>query len=172
MTSRSPVRWAVQRAWKRVITMMRADAPAVGDESAVAALCTCVLGDSTAGGWPPRSIAELMRRVEPPSGATVFGFEVGELSTLLDEGLAALDLASMQEAGMSFARSDRSSRLHALFRLESGQSSLSRRRAALFVDAFLALAAQAYLCAGLEALAGVAWDAPRRAYAVGAVRGS
>ncbi|WP_280155902.1 hypothetical protein [Piscinibacter sp. XHJ-5] len=142
MTPASPLLMAARRAWTR----MTAGLPAsTGDTSIVAALCVCVLGESTAGGWPPRSIEELTPHTAPASGVAAT-----ELSSLLDAGFAALDLAAVQETGQCFAQISRTAQLHALFRLEAGYSSLSCRRASLFLDAFLDLAAQAYLCDALR----------------------
>ena len=117
------------------------------DQTPVSALCTCVLGERSAAAsdWPPRSVAELTQHVDFRPGSLTFGLAACELLSLLEEGLAALDQAALDEGGQIFALLDRATQLPALFRLECGRSNLSRRRACAFVDAFLALAAQVYL---------------------------
>jgi hypothetical protein len=150
---------AVQSLWRRARTLSRRSSgllpePAAQGQTTVQALCTCVLGDgsaSAASAWPPRSISELTQLIDRRPGATIFGTPTVELESLLEQGLVALDEAARVETGCSFARIERPAQLRALFRLESGHLALPRRRAAFFVDAFLALAAQAYLCDALAA---------------------
>ncbi|HTP74584.1 MAG TPA: hypothetical protein VML58_20415 [Burkholderiaceae bacterium] len=122
------------------------------DEPLVSALCTCVLGERdewTAHDWPPRSVAELLRYSANGPGFPG-GLDRRELSSLLEQGLAALDEVTFRISGQCFARVDAATRLRAVFHLESGQAGLSWRQAAAFMDAFLTLAAEAYLCDALE----------------------
>jgi len=124
------------------------------DQPLVAALCLCVLGeggDVASDRWPPASIAELLAHAARSPAASTFGIARQELDALLAGGLAALDAGALEETGRSFAQVDRSRQLRTLFRLEAGQLALPRPRAAAFVDAFLTLAAQAYLCDALDA---------------------
>jgi hypothetical protein len=135
-----------RRVWQQVTAAARHRAesgPTSGagtEEPLVAALCACVLGErgaSTACDWPPRSVSELLRHADRVPAA--------ELSWLLHDGLAALDEAAWQEARSGFVFADRATQLRAVFRLESGHGRLSRQRAGAFIDAFLTLAARAYL---------------------------
>ena len=118
-----------------------------GDDSVVAALCLCVLGargDGVVSRWPPQSLEELTRPVSdmPRDMAD---------STFLQQGLAAVDSLAMDEQGVRFRQLDRCTQLRTFFRLESGLGRLSRRQAREFIDAFLTLAARAYLRDALEA---------------------
>jgi hypothetical protein len=137
---------AARRVWRQVTAAARhrlesgAASGAGSDEPLVSALCACVLGEHgapSACDWPPRSVSELLRHADRAPTA--------ELSWLLHDGLAALDEAAWQEARSGFVFADRSTQLRALFRLEAGQGRLSRQRAGAFIDAFLTLAARAYL---------------------------
>jgi hypothetical protein len=130
---------------------MAADADVLvrAERSIVAALCMCVLGeceDAIAGAWPPQSLAELSHR----AGGVTHG-ATGR-STLLEQGLDALDDLALRETGSSFSRLDRRTQLRSLFEFEAGLGRLSRGRASAFIDAFLTLAAQAYLCDALEGM--------------------
>jgi hypothetical protein len=139
---------AMQRAWTVLTSRLHEElAPdagwlAAGEQPIVAALCTCVLGerdDAHPGGWPPRSLAELSAQV-PDSVDGLAGD-----APLLEQGLDALDDLALRETGWNFSRLDRRTQLRSLFQLEAGLGSLSRRSASAFIDAFLTLAAQAYL---------------------------
>jgi hypothetical protein len=150
-------RWreAARRAWIRVTGPWHAaneptfDDLAARDHSLVSALCTCVLGERgegenrATGAWPPHSVEELTRHREPR--VPTEGLTGSSLARVLEQGLAALDTVAMQQAGRPFPNVNRSTQLRALFCLESGQGGMSRREAATFLDAFLALAAQVYL---------------------------
>ena len=65
-------------------------------------------------------------------------------------GLDALDELALRETGRRFARLGRRAQMRALFQLEVGRGRLSRRHASVFMDAFLALAAEAYLRDALQ----------------------
>jgi len=145
---------AARRVWRHVTATARDNGEmtlpsAVSlDESLVSALCACVLGERdewTAHDWPPRSVAELVRHAAPGPGSTGPGLVTRELSRLLEEGLAALDELAWQKSGRCFAQVDHATQLRAVYHLESGHARLSRQRAAAFMDAFLTLAAEAYL---------------------------
>ena len=117
------------------------------DDQAVAALCTCMLGERDgreSAAWPPRSVAELSGR----SGGSATGMT--QDPGVLEQGLDALDELALRETGWRFARLDRRAQLRSLFQLEAGRGRLSRRHASAFMDAFLTLAAQAYLRDALE----------------------
>ena len=145
---------AARRVWRHVtatardhgeMTPLSAASP---DESLVSALCICVLGDRdewTPHDWPPRCVADLVRHAARGPGSTGRGLAKPELSSLLEEGLAALDALAWQKSGGCFARVDHATQLRAVSDLESGHARLSRQRAAAFMDAFLTLAAEAYL---------------------------
>ena len=117
------------------------------EPSIVAALCTCVLGEREgreSAAWPPRSVAELSGRSGgPASGMT-------QDPGVLERGLDALDELALRETGRRFARLGRRAQMRALFQLEVGRGGLSRRHASVFMDAFLALAAEAYLRDALQ----------------------
>ena len=145
-------RWALllamQRAWSLVAASLREETAthalshAREEPSIVAALCTCVLGEregSESAAWPPRSVVELCGR----SGGPVTG--TAQDAGLLEDGLDALDELARRETGWRFARLDQRRQLRSLFQFEAGRGRLSRRHASAFMDAFLTLAAQAYL---------------------------
>ena len=143
---------AARRAWGLVVDPQRQSAsrpavPPAGGDSVVAALCLCVLGerdDGVVSRWPPQSLDELMRPVSGmPRG-------MADRTLLLQQGLAAVDDVAIDETGVRFRELDRSTQLRTLFQLESGLGGLSRRHARDFIDAFLTLAAQAYLRDALE----------------------
>jgi hypothetical protein len=143
---------AVQRAWSVVAAGLRdemitdAHWRAREEPSIVAALCTCVLGEregSPSASWPPQSVAELIGR----SGGRATGMTRD--AGLLRQGLDALDDLALWETQWRFAPLDRRTQLRLLFQLETGRGRLSRRHASAFIDAFLTLAAQAYLCDAL-----------------------
>lgn len=143
---------AVRSAWGLVAdpqhhTTSRPAVTAAGDDSVVAAMCLCVLGereDRAVSRWPPQSLDELTRSVSGMHGGHT------DSTLLLQRGLAAVDDLAMDETGVRFRELDRGTQLRTLFRVESGLGSLSRRHAREFVDEFLALAAQAYLCDALQ----------------------
>ena len=140
---------AMQRAWSLLAAGLLDEPQSRTREepSTVAALCTCALGEregSASASWPPRSVAELSRR----SGGAANG--TTQDAGLLEQGLAALDQLALHETGSRFARLDRRAQLRSIFRLEAGRGCLSRRHAIAFIDAFLTLAAQAYLRDALE----------------------
>ena len=139
---------AMQRAWSWVAANLREEtttgAPSRAREepTIVAALCTCVLGEGEgreSAAWPPRSVAELNGRLGGPATGTA------QDAGVLEQGLEALDELALRETGWRFARLDRRAQLRSLFQLEAGRGRLSRRSASVFMDAFLTLAAQAYL---------------------------
>jgi hypothetical protein len=143
---------ATRRAWGLVAdpqhhAASRLAVPAAGVDAVVAALCLCVLGewdDGVLSRWPPQSLDELTRSVSGmPRG-------MADSTLLLQQGLAAVDDLAMDETGVRFRQLDRSTQLRTLFQLESGLGGLSRRHARDFIDAFLTLAAQAYLRDALE----------------------
>jgi hypothetical protein len=144
---------AMQRAWSLVAPGLRdettTDAPSRAREepSIVAALCTCVLGERdgcASAAWPPRSVAELSGRSDDT--ATGMTQDPG----VLEQGLAALDELALRETRWRFAWLDARAQRRLLFQLEAGRGRLSRRHASAFIDAFLTLAAQAYLRDALE----------------------
>ena len=148
-----PVFPAMQRAWCLVAAGLRdetttdAQSHAREEPSIVAALCTCVLGEREgreSAAWPPRSVAELSGRSGgPASGRT-------QDPGVLERGLDALDELALRETGRRFARLGRRAQMRALFQLEVGRGRLSRRHASVCMDAFLALAAEAYLRDALQ----------------------
>jgi hypothetical protein len=118
------------------------------EQTLVGAMCMLALGERnhlTADDWPPQSIAQLMRGTGSQCRSVGCGLGARDLSTLLEQGLSALDEAVLSQTGLHFPMVDDDTRSRALFRLESGQLKLSSQRAAAFVDAFLTLAANAYL---------------------------
>jgi hypothetical protein len=130
---------AAQRHRPRKSSLM--PAASVHEPSIVEALCNCILGDRAvprAGDWPPHSVAELMQRAPGAAGAR----------SLIEHGLGALDAAVVEDTGLGFAQLEPPRQLAALFRLEAGGPALSQERAEVFIDTFLALAAQACLHAG------------------------
>ena len=143
-----PMNWALfpamQRAWSLVAAGLRdetttdAQSRAREEPSIVAALCICVLGEHegrVSAAWPPRSVAELRGL----SGG------LAQNGALLEQGLDALDEMALRETGCCFARLDPQAQLRSLFQLEAGRGRLSRRQVSAFMDAFLTLAAEAYL---------------------------
>jgi hypothetical protein len=155
--SKKSLRLTAQRARNRTRSTSQVDCrldpagQATQEKTLIGALCTLALGDCnflTAADWPPRSIAQLIHGSQCQSIG--FGFAVSELSTLLEQGTAALDEAVLSQTGLCFAMVDDQTQSRALFFLESGQLTLSSQRAAAFVDAFLALAAEAYLRGAID----------------------
>ena len=144
---------AMQRAWSLVAAGLRdetttdAQSRAREEPSIVAALCKCMLDERDgreSAAWPPRSVAELSGRSGDPATGTA------QDAGVLEQGLDALDQLALRETGWRFARLDRRAQLRSLFQLEAGRGRLSRRHASAFMDAFLTLAAQAYLRDALE----------------------
>ena len=114
----------------------------------VGALCAFALGEREtplAGDWPPQSIAELMRHAATRPARRNLDPSAADLRELLEQGFAALDAAAQLHGGRRFELADHAAQARALFDLESGRLALSPPRAAVFIDAFLALAAEAYL---------------------------
>lgn len=141
-----PLFFTVRRALKQSVPPLdhldfQEPATSTHTDSLVAALCMCVLGEhdeTSSRRWPPRSLAELAILDEPPS--------TSERAALLRQGLDALDDLAMEVTGQSFRRLDRDAQMRILYHLESGHGGLSRRHARAFIEVFLALAAQAFVC--------------------------
>ena len=147
---------ALRRAWSLVAdpqqhAASRPPVPVAGGDAVVAALCLCVLGgreDGVVSRWPPQSLDQLTRSVSGmPCGMV-------DSTSLLQRGLSAVDELAMDKTGKRFRELDCPAQLRTLFQLESGMGRLSRRHARDFIDAFLVLAAQAYLC---DALVSTPW---------------
>jgi hypothetical protein len=106
-------------------------------------------------------------------GATVT-MTACELIRLFELGFSALDELAVRDSGVAFAYGSRRAQVRALFRLESGHGLLTRRQAIDFLDAYVALATDAWLDAAELTRVPAPWsnqeDAPAAAVPFGAPR--